>query len=103
MDKYEAGLLTVRRETKELIFIDKENGLKAGSIWVGNKYYSYGNLYRYGATDSKEWACNKPDIKTFKRIMKLEKSLDNTSGNQESPDAPKKATKRSSDEEVVLD
>ena len=103
IDKYEAGLLTVRRETKELIFTDKETGQRAGVIWVGNKYYSYGNLYRYGANDSKDWACNKPDIKTFKRIIKLEKSLDSTSGNQVSPDAPKQATKRSSDEEVVLD
>jgi hypothetical protein len=103
IDKYEAGRLSIRRETKELIFIDNETGKRAGVIWVGNKYFSYGNLYRYGSEDNKEWACSKPDIKTFKRIVKLEKSLDNTTDDQVSPNASKPATKRSSDEEVVLD
>lgn len=76
IDKYEAGILKIKADNKSLVFYDPKTQERAGEIWVGNKYYSYGILYRYGATDRKEWACNKPDIKTFKRIIKLEKSLD---------------------------
>ena len=99
IDKYEAGLLSITRDDKHLFFTDVETNAKAGCIWVGNRYYAYGNLFRYGANENKEWSCNKPDIKTFKRIIKLEKSLEKTSSNNDS--APRKDA-RESGEEVIL-
>lgn len=100
MDKYEAGILNIKRTDKTLFFTDAETGQKAGEIWIHNKYYSYGILHRYGAQDDKQWSCNKPDIKTFKRIMKLEQSLEKTEKEQTSS-SPKKTDK--SGEKVVLD
>ncbi len=101
MDKYEAGLLNIRRTDKTLIFTDAETGQKAGEIWIQNKYYSYGNLHRYGANDDKQWSCNKPNIKTFKRIIKLEQTLEKTAQEQSAVNTPKPAAKAG--EEVVLD
>lgn len=101
IDKYEAGLLKIRRTEKTLVFTDAETGNKAGEIWIGNKYYSYANLHRYGATDDKQWSCNKCDIKTFKRVIKLEQTLDKSEQEQTAAVAPAKPAK--SGEEVVLD
>ena len=103
MDKYDAGILLCRRQKNELIFTEKETGKHAGTIWIGNKYYSYANLYSYGIEARNTWACNKPKIKTFKRVVKLEKQLDISSGNQASDNAPKAESKRQSNEEVILD
>lgn len=97
IDKYEAGLLSVTKNDKTLEFKD-ESGNFAGVIWIANKYYSYGNLHRYGSTNNNQWACNKPDIKTFKRIVKLEQTLDKPS--QASAASAKPKTKG---EEVILD
>ena len=100
LDKHEAGLLDVQRLEKSLSFTDKETGKKAGEIWTGNKYYAYANLAKYGASNSNEWSCYKPKIKTFKRVVKLEQSLDsNESVTVQEASAPK----RKGTEEVILD
>jgi hypothetical protein len=101
IDKLEAGLLTVDRLEKSLSFNDKETGKKAGEIWTGNKYYAYANLAKYGANNSNEWSCFKPKIKTFKRVVKLEQSLETTSTDVTA--ATTAPAKRKETEEVVLD
>ncbi|EBS4516530.1 hypothetical protein DQT32_03780 [Salmonella enterica subsp. enterica serovar Braenderup] len=98
MDKYEAQLLTVKVTKDTLVFTDKETGAKAGEIWIANKYFSYGQLYRYGASNNNNWQNYKPDLKTFKRIIKLEKQLDPNEGKSE-PTAKKSDEK---DDLVVL-
>lgn len=101
IDKYEAGLLTIRKTERQLVFTDASTGQKAGEIWIGSKYFAYGNLHRYGANDDNQWSCNKPNIKTFKRIVKLEQTLDNTAQEQKAATAPAEPAKTG--EEVVLD
>ncbi len=101
LDKYEAGLLKIKRTQTSLLFTDAETGSKAGEIWIKNKYYSYGSLHRYGANDDRQFACNKPNVKTFKRIVKFEQAIDKHFKEQTASAAPAKPAKAG--EEVVLD
>lgn len=96
LDKYEAGLLRASIDKYVIRFIDIENEALAGEIHIANKYYSYGQLHRYGANGSNKWQCNKPDLKTFKRVIKLEKQLD--------PHEPVNVpSSKKTEEDVILD
>ncbi|AQW88968.1 putative membrane protein [Erwinia phage pEa_SNUABM_50] len=98
IDKYQAGLLKAKLKSNVIEFTEMEGNALAGEIYIANKYFSYGQLYRYGANGNTKWQCNKPDLKTFKRIIKLEKQLDIT---DEVP--VQKSTSKSSEEQVILD
>ncbi len=98
MDKLEADLLSVKLTKETLVFTDAKTGEKAGEIWIATKYCSYGQLYRYGTSNSTQYQRYKPDLKTFKRIIKLEKQLDPNDGKT---DTSTKTDKK--DNLVVLD
>ncbi|SOK58722.1 hypothetical protein [Yersinia phage fHe-Yen9-04] len=97
IDKYEAGLIKAKLKNNVIEFTEMEKNIPAGEIWIANKYFSYGQLHRYGANGNISWQCNKPSLKTFKRIIKLEKQLN--VAHQEP--VPKSA--KSTDEPVILD
>lgn len=99
IDKYEAQILDAVATDKEIIFT--EDGQEVGSIWTNNKYYSYGNLQRYGASKSKEFQCTKPDVKTFHRIIKLEDEL-KAKAELNTPLTTATKKKTSESEEVLL-
>lgn len=75
IDKYEADLLTADLQKTVISFTDKNTSQPAGQIWIANKYYTYGQLHKYGVEQNTNWQCKKPNLKTFNRIIKLEKSL----------------------------
>lgn len=76
--KYEAGLLKAELKKQVIEFTELEGDVLAGKIYIKGKYCSYGMLCSYGSMGSTKWLSNKPDLKTFKRIVKLEKKLNST-------------------------
>ncbi len=97
LDKTEAEILTAALEEKYIVFRNSSTGEHDGSIWVGNKYYAYGILARYGSLGGNDWASNRPDIATFKRLVQLENVLRGTHDSTPETKQEDRAT------EVVLD
>lgn len=92
--KHEADLLIATIRNNCIEFHEKETSKFYASIWIGNKYYTYGYLWKHA-----DGYCNtkrRPAVSTFKKIVHLEDTL---SGKITKKPSEKKKEK---EEEVIL-
>lgn len=90
IERYNTGLATARLATEAIDFFDDSTFL--GSISIKGKYWSYGYVTRYG---SHSLSARKVKMKTFSRVVELEKKL--------RVDIPAKENKKNEKEAVTLE
>lgn len=60
------------------------------SIWIGNKFYSYGNIYRINGSSGSNYKTKRPSISVIKQLVQLQKTNgESTTKNKKSKEKEK--------------
>lgn len=85
LGKVDADMYHVMVEQHTMVFYSKEKYPEFSSImryqhtpdfeiWIANKFFSYGNLYRVEGRSSHDMTGKRPSVKLIKQIYRLEQS-----------------------------